>query len=35
VTFVGANTARARKAVLQPGMVFAVEPNACIGNFGL
>jgi Xaa-Pro aminopeptidase len=21
-----------RKAVLEPGMVFALEPNACIGN---
>jgi len=32
VKFVGANTARVRKAVLQPGMVFALEPNACIGD---
>jgi Xaa-Pro aminopeptidase len=23
---------RARKAVLQPGMVFAFEPNACLGH---
>jgi Xaa-Pro aminopeptidase len=32
VRFMGANTARARQAVLQPGMVFAFEPNACIGQ---
>jgi Xaa-Pro aminopeptidase len=32
VRFVGANAARQRQAVLQPGMVFAFEPNACIGN---
>jgi Xaa-Pro aminopeptidase len=32
VRFVGANAARQRQAVLQPGMVFALEPNACIGN---
>src|SRR5271154_4888705 len=32
VRYAGANTARQRKAVLQPGMVFAFEPNACIGN---
>jgi len=32
VRYVGANAARQRKAVLQPGMVFAFEPNACIGN---
>jgi Xaa-Pro aminopeptidase len=32
VRFVGANTARARKAVLEPGMVLAFEPNACIGD---
>jgi len=32
VRFVGANAARQRKAVLQPGMVLAFEPNACIGN---
>ncbi len=32
VRYAGANTARARKAVLQPGMVFAFEPNACIGD---
>jgi Xaa-Pro aminopeptidase len=32
VRFVGPNAVRQRKAVLQPGMVFAFEPNACIGN---
>jgi len=32
VRYVGANAARQRRAVLQPGMVFAFEPNACIGN---
>ena len=32
VTFVGPNAARQRKAVIVPGMVFAFEPNACIGN---
>ncbi|MGD0024822.1 MAG: M24 family metallopeptidase [Xanthobacteraceae bacterium] len=32
VRYVGANTARERKAILQPGMVFAFEPNACIGD---
>ena len=32
VPFVGANAARQRRAVLEPGMVFAFEPNACIGN---
>jgi Xaa-Pro aminopeptidase len=32
VPFVGANAARQRQAVLEPGMVFALEPNACIGN---
>jgi Xaa-Pro dipeptidase len=32
VRFVGANAARQRQAVLQPGMVFAFEPNACIGD---
>jgi Xaa-Pro aminopeptidase len=32
VRIVGANAARERKAVLQPGMVFAFEPNACIGH---
>jgi Xaa-Pro aminopeptidase len=32
VRYVGANAARIRKAVLEPGMVFALEPNACIGN---
>ena len=28
----GSSAARQRQAVLQPGMVFAFEPNACIGN---
>src|SRR6516165_746514 len=32
VPFVGANAARHRQAVLEPCMVFAFEPNACIGN---
>jgi Xaa-Pro aminopeptidase len=32
VRYAGANAARVRKAVLEPGMVFAFEPNACIGN---
>jgi hypothetical protein len=32
VPFVGANAARQRQAMLEPGMVFAFEPNACIGN---
>jgi len=32
VRYAGANAARIRKAVLQPGMVFALEPNACIGT---
>lgn len=32
VRFAGASAVRARNAVLQPGMVFAFEPNACIGN---
>jgi Xaa-Pro dipeptidase len=32
VCFVGASAVRARQAVLQPGMVFAFEPNACIGR---
>ena len=32
VRFAGPNTVRARHAVLQPGMVFAFEPNACIGR---
>ena len=32
VRFVGDNAVRQRSAVLQPGMVFAFEPNACIGN---
>lgn len=32
VRYAGANAARARQAVLQPGMVFAFEPNACLGS---
>jgi Xaa-Pro dipeptidase len=32
VRYAGPNTARVRNAVLQPGMVFALEPNACIGD---
>lgn len=32
VRYVGANAARQRKAKLEPGMVFAFEPNACIGD---
>ena len=32
IAFVGPNAARQRKAVIVPGMVFAFEPNACIGN---
>jgi Xaa-Pro dipeptidase len=32
VRYAGANAARQRQAVLEPGMVFAFEPNACIGN---
>jgi Xaa-Pro aminopeptidase len=32
VRFVGMSAVRARQAVLQPGMVFAFEPNACIGR---
>ncbi len=32
VRHVGPNAARQRKAVLQPGMVLAFEPNACIGK---
>jgi Xaa-Pro aminopeptidase len=32
VRFAGASAARARQAVLQPGMVLAFEPNACIGH---
>src|ERR1700731_3336116 len=32
VRYAGANAARQRQAVLQPGMVFAFEPNACIGT---
>jgi Xaa-Pro dipeptidase len=32
VRYAGANAARQRKAVIEPGMVFAFEPNACIGN---
>ena len=30
VRYAGANAGRQRQAVLQPGMVFAFEPNACI-----
>jgi Xaa-Pro aminopeptidase len=32
VPHVGASAARQRQAVLEPGMVFAFEPNACLGN---
>ncbi len=32
VRYAGANAARVRQAVLQPGMVFVLEPNACIGT---
>src|ERR1700688_2471753 len=32
VRYAGANAARVRHAILQPGMVFAFEPNACIGT---
>ncbi len=32
VRFMGAPAARERRAVLQPGMVFAFEPNACLGE---
>jgi len=32
VRFVGPNAVRARAAVLEPGMVFAFEPNACLGH---
>jgi Xaa-Pro aminopeptidase len=32
VRFAGTPTARERSAVLQPGMVFAFEPNACLGE---
>jgi Xaa-Pro aminopeptidase len=32
VRFAGPNALRTREAVLQPGMVFAFEPNACIGR---
>ena len=32
VRFAGASALRRRQAVLQPGMVFAFEPNACIGQ---
>jgi Xaa-Pro dipeptidase len=32
VRYAGANAARQRQAILQPGMVFAFEPNACIGH---
>jgi Xaa-Pro aminopeptidase len=30
IRFAGPNAARPRPAVLQPGMVLAFEPNACI-----
>ena len=32
IRFAGAPTARERTATLQPGMVFAFEPNACLGD---
>jgi methionine aminopeptidase len=32
IRFAGPNAARPRPAVLQPGMVLAFEPNACIGD---
>ncbi len=32
VRFVGPNAVRQRAAVLKPGMVFAFEPNACLGH---
>ena len=32
VRFTGAQSVRQRHAVLQPGMVLAFEPNACIGD---
>jgi len=32
VRFVGASAIRQRQGVLQPGMVFAFEPNACLGD---
>jgi Xaa-Pro dipeptidase len=32
VRFVGAPAGRERTAILQPGMVFAFEPNACLGR---
>ncbi len=32
VRFVGAPAGRERAAILQPGMVFAFEPNACLGR---
>ncbi len=32
IRFVGDPAGRARNAVLQPGMVFAFEPNACLGE---
>ena len=32
VRFVGPNAVRGRAAVLEPGMVFAFEPNACLGH---
>jgi Xaa-Pro aminopeptidase len=32
IRFAGPNVARPRPVVLQPGMVLAFEPNACIGD---
>lgn len=32
VRFTGAPAARERSAILKPGMIFAFEPNACIGH---
>jgi Xaa-Pro aminopeptidase len=32
IRYAGANAVRVRKAMIEPGMVFAFEPNACIGN---
>jgi Xaa-Pro aminopeptidase len=32
IRFVGAPAGRERSAILQPGMVFAFEPNACLGE---
>ncbi len=32
VRYAGSNAARAHQAVLQPVMIFAFEPNACLGN---